>query len=84
MVLNMDKASAASLKVPVAGERYTLSSPDLFSKTALLNGKELRVGSDGTLPLMEAQPSTAGVAVFAPLTITFLAMPSAGNPQCSH
>lgn len=82
MILNMDKASEASLKVPVAGERYTLSSPDLFSKTVLLNGKELRVASDGTLPSIKTQASKAGIAIFAPLTITFLVMPSAGNPQC--
>ena len=84
MILNMDKASVLSLKVPVAGERYTLSSPDLFSKVALLNGKELRVASDGTLPSIEAQASKAGIASFAPLTVTFFAMPSAGNPQCGH
>jgi heparanase len=84
MILNMDKASVLSLKVPVAGERYTLSSPDLFSKVALVNGKELRVASDGTLPSIEAQASKAGIASFAPLTVTFFAMPSAGNPQCGH
>ena len=84
MILNMDKSSELSLIVPVAGRRYTLSSPDLFSKSVLLNGNELRVASEGTLPSIEAQASKAGIASFAPLTITFLAMPAAGNPQCGH
>ena len=44
MVLNMDKTSEALLKLPVAGERYSLSSPDIFGQTVLLNGKELRAG----------------------------------------
>lgn len=84
LVLNIDTTSEASLKVPAAGERYTLSSPDLFSKTVLLNGTELRAGADGTVPSMQGQPSKAGAITFAPLTITFLTMPSAGNPQCGR
>jgi hypothetical protein len=84
LVLNIDRTSEASLKVPAAGERYTLSSPDLFSKTVLLNGTELRAGADGTVPSMQGQPSKAGAITFAPLTITFLTMPSAGNPQCGR
>ena len=33
MVLNMDKTSEALLKLPVAGERYSLSSTDIFGQT---------------------------------------------------
>lgn len=84
LVLNMDKTADASLKVPVDGERYSLSSPALFSKTVALNGTELKVASDGTLPPIKAQPSKAGTQTFAPLSITFVTMPSAGNPQCGH
>jgi hypothetical protein len=84
LVLNVDKSSEASLKVPVTAERYTLSSPDLFGTTVLLNGKELKAGSDGTIPPMQGQRSSSGTITFAPLTITFLTMPSAGNAQCSR
>ncbi|MFL6449500.1 MAG: hypothetical protein ACJ746_17750 [Bryobacteraceae bacterium] len=82
LVLNTGKSSEASLKVPVAGERYTLSSPDLFSNTVRLNGNELRTGADGTIPSIQGQPSRPGSITFAPRTITFLTMPSAANPQC--
>jgi heparanase len=84
LVLNTDKTSEASLKVSVGGERYTLSSPDLFGKTVLLNGEELRAGADGTVPSTQGQSLKAGTIKFAPLTITFLSMPSAGNPQCGR
>lgn len=82
LVLNVDKKSETSLKLPVSAERYTLSSPDLFSTTVLLNGKELKAGADDTIPVIEGQRLNSGTITFAPLTITFLALPSAGNPQC--
>jgi heparanase len=81
-VLNVDKNSEARLKLPISAERYTLSSPDLFSATVLLNGKELKAGDDGTVPPIQGQHANAGVMKFAPLTMTFVAMPSAGNSHC--
>lgn len=84
LVLNMDGASEALLKLPVAGERYSLSSPDIFGQTVLLNGKELRVGPDGTVPSIHGEPSHPGTTKFAPLTITFIEMPSAGNQNCAR
>jgi heparanase len=82
MVLNMDKTSEALLNLPVAGERYSLSSPDLFSPTVLLNGRQLRVEADGTIPSIKGKASKSGITKFSPLTITFVEMPSAGNRQC--
>jgi len=82
VVLNLGNISEASLKLPIAAERYTLSSPDLFSTTVLLNGKELKLGSGGTVPSIEAQSLHPGTIRFAPLTITFLALPAAGNSSC--
>jgi heparanase len=82
MVLNMDNNSEASLKLPVAGERYSLSSPDLFSHTVLLNGKELRAEPDGTIPPIHGEATKPGATAFSPLSITFVEMPSAGNSQC--
>ena len=82
MVLNMDKTSEALLKLPVAGERYSLSSTDIFGQTVLLNGKELRAGPDGTVPSIHGEASKPGTTKFPPLTITFVEMPSAGNQQC--
>lgn len=82
MVLNMDKTSETSLKLPVAGERYTLSSPDIFSQVVLLNGKELKPDPDGTLPPIKGEALRPGTTRFPPLSITFVEMPSAGNRAC--
>ena len=41
LVINNDRNAARTLTLPVAGERYTLSSSDLESKTVQLNGAEL-------------------------------------------
>jgi heparanase 1 len=82
LVLNMDNTSDALLKLPVAGERYSLSSPDLFSQIVQLNGKELRVGPNGSLPSIQGEASEPGTMTFRPLTITFVEMSSAGNRQC--
>jgi heparanase len=84
MVLNMDKTVEALLKLPAAGKRYSLSSPDLFSQSVLLNGKELKAEPDGTIPALQGEASMPGPMTFPPLSITFVEMPSAGNPQCGR
>lgn len=82
LVLNMDRASEALLKFPIAGKRYSLSSPDLFSQSVLLNGRKLKADPDGTVPAIEGEASKPGTTSFPPLSITFVEMPSAGNGQC--
>jgi hypothetical protein len=84
LLINLDKAAEASINVSVAGERYTLSAPDLSSKTVLLNRVELKAAADGTVPDTKGQPFTAGTVRFAPLTITILTMPAAHNPGCTR
>jgi heparanase len=84
MVLNMDKTVEALLKLPAAGKRYSLSSPDLFSQSVLLNGKELKAEPNGTIPALQGEASMPGAMTFPPLSITFVEMPSAGNPQCGR
>jgi heparanase len=82
LVLNADSKLGHSLQSPVPGERYTLSAPDLLSKTVLLNGSTLKVTPDGDVPMIEGQPVTQGVLRFAPLTINFVTLPGAQNAAC--
>jgi hypothetical protein len=79
LVLNNDEATASSLRLPVASERYTLSAPDLFAREVLLNGAPLGAREDGGLPHLAGVATAPGVVTFAPATITFLAVPRAGN-----
>lgn len=82
LVLNIDKTAAHTLKVPSAGIRYTLSSPDLLSTAVQLNGQELKMADDGTVPAYTGDKVKRGDVSFEPATITVLAFPAAGNKSC--
>jgi heparanase 1 len=82
LVINNDTTAARALSIPTASERYTLASSDLQSKSVQLNGTELKLGDKDDLPQLASVPTTAGVVTFAPATITFLALPGAGNSAC--
>jgi hypothetical protein len=79
LVLNLDPETARSMVLPVAGERYTLSAPTLRGREVRLNGAALRLGADGALPALQGVSVGPGVVTFAPASITFLALPRAGN-----
>lgn len=82
MAINTDAAQAKSISVPVAAQRYTLSSADLQSPTVQLNGATLELTGDGQLPQLDGAPTAAGDLTLDPATITFLAMPEASNAAC--
>jgi heparanase 1 len=82
LVMNLDRRSEQSLEVPLAAERYTLSAPELLSRTVSLNGEAMKVAEDGTLPAIKGLRVGAGKLVLPPLTITFVTIPGAQNPSC--
>lgn len=84
LVLNIDKDATSTLVLPVSGTRYTLSSPNLLSNTVMLNGRELKLGADGTVPEYKGEKIKAGVTSFLPTTITVITLPTAGNAECSE
>jgi heparanase len=82
LAINNDKVAARLLTVPVAGARYTLSADDLQGKAVRLNGVVLELGTDDALPDLTAAPTQAGDMSLGPATITFIALPGAGNQAC--
>ena len=82
LAINNDRAAARVLTVPMPGERYTLSSDDLQAKAVRLNGVELELGADDALPDLTGVPVQAGNTSLDPATITFIALPGAGNQAC--
>jgi len=82
LVINNDRNAARTLTIPVAGERYTLSSNELQSKTVQLNGTELKLGEGDELPVLAGISIQPGSVEFGPATITFIALPQAGNGAC--
>ncbi len=82
LVINADRTAARSLDVPVKGERYTLTAKELTAGSVDLNGRQLMMGKDDSLPKMEGMATRAGVLEFGPKSITFLAIAGAGNAGC--
>ena len=76
---NNGRKASRFLTIPVASEGYSLASTEVRGGRALLNGTELKLQRDGTLPDLIAVRAPAGVLTFAPATITFVALPAAGN-----
>lgn len=82
LVINADRQAARRLDVPVKGERYTLTARELTASSVELNGMQLALGKDDTLPKLEGKATWAGLVEFGPESITFLAMSGAENAGC--
>jgi len=82
LVINADGQRSFDLNLPTASERYTLTAKQVEGTTVELNGKSLHLTSNGDLPQLEGEPVKAGRVSFAPLSITFLSIRSAVNPNC--
>jgi hypothetical protein len=82
LVLNTDKSEKHSIVLPVAAQRYALTSDALDSTTVSLNGTALQTPPDGSLPPISGQPVSAGTVTLDPESITFLTISSAKNQSC--
>ena len=82
LAINTDRTAAATLRLPVSSERYTLSADDLQSTEVKLNGTVLELGRNDELPQFAAVISPPGSVEIAPATITFLTVANAENPAC--
>ena len=82
LAINTDRANSQQLDVPVQSDRYTLTAKDLLDKEVQLNGSELKLDADGNLPSLKGAPAQPGKVVFAPASITFLAIADAKNSSC--
>jgi hypothetical protein len=82
LAINTDRTAAATLRLPAASERYTLSADDLQGEEVKLNGTTLKLAPDDNLPRIAAVISPPDVVWLAPATITFLTVEDAGNPAC--
>jgi len=82
VALNIDTKHELMLALPVSAERLTLTSPDLTSTTVMLNGRELKTESDGSVGSIEANEVKKGIVRLAPSSVTFLTLRSAHNNSC--
>ena len=83
LAVNTDRAAAHDVTLPITGERYTLASQaGLLSHTVELNGTPLALGKAGAVPATKGVPVKAGALSLPAASITFVALPAAGNASC--
>jgi heparanase len=83
LALNTDRATARDVTIPLAGERYTLTSArGLLAHSVELGGKELVLSKDGAIPAIQGLSTPAGNVVLPAASMTFLAFANAGNASC--
>ena len=82
LIINNDRNAARTLVLPEPSERYTLDAASLQDGAIRLNGTTLALDGAGELPRLSGVAMPAGPVIFAPASITFLAIPDAGNSVC--
>jgi hypothetical protein len=82
LALNTDRSAPKTVSVSARSERYTLTASDLESVHVQLNGKELKLESDDSLPQLTGVATGAGVVTLPPASITFFAAREAHNAAC--
>jgi len=82
LAINASEKSPARIEVAAASERFSLTAVDLQDGKVLMNGVPLDLGPNDELPVFRSFSTPAGPIEFAPASITFLYIPSAGNPAC--
>jgi hypothetical protein len=82
LAINTGRTASQSLELPTESDRYTLTARNLEDDRVDLNGNKLRLGAGDELPRLAGVPTPSGRVTFAPASITFLAIPNAGNGSC--
>jgi hypothetical protein len=82
LAINTDRSTRKAITIPTRSERYTMMASDLEDTSVELNGKELKPGSDDSIPRLSGVRTASGPITLAPASITFLAVREAHNASC--
>ena len=82
VAINLDKSGPASLAINMPAIRYTLTADQIEASTVRLNGRRLAVGPNDVVPQLIGAPVGPGSVALPPASISFLAVPAAGNNNC--
>ena len=83
LIINNSRTESNSISLGLPSERYTLSAPTVQAADVELNGQLLKLQSDDQLPALAPKREPSGEITLAPSSITFLALPTAGNIACT-
>jgi hypothetical protein len=78
------RSDPTTLDFAASAEVYALTSPELQSKTVLLNGRPLALGVGDTMPAMVPSRTPSGRIKLSPTSVNFVAVPHARNAACSR
>jgi heparanase len=82
VAINLNQTSPASLALALPAIRYALTADELQAGSVRLNGHVLAVGKNDVVPTLTGVQASRGNLRLAPASITFLAVPAAGNIAC--
>ncbi|MFL6353581.1 MAG: hypothetical protein ACJ74Z_17255 [Bryobacteraceae bacterium] len=82
LAINTDRNASQTLDVAGNSERYTLTAARLEDSRVDLNGNELQLSSNDSIPPMTGAPTDSGRITLPPASINFLAFPEAKNASC--
>jgi hypothetical protein len=82
LAINTSRTQAESIDLPMEADRYTLTAETLKNVQVQLNGQALSLDADDNLPNLQGRRIPSGPAELPPTSITFLAIPEAGNMSC--
>lgn len=74
LIINNSTTDETLVELPKEAVRYTLSAESLRSGVMQLNGKDLLLGENDTLPELDGVQQPAGSLSLAPATCTFLVL----------
>lgn len=82
LAININRDGPRTLNIAGDAKRYTLTAAKLEGTSVALNGKELRLGADDSLPELPAVQTRSGSVTLPPASITFLVFENANNKSC--
>jgi hypothetical protein len=82
LAINTNRENAKTLAISAASERYTMTAAQLEDTRVDLNGKELKLGADDSIPAFAGVATPAGPITLPPASVTFLAVREARSASC--
>jgi hypothetical protein len=82
LAINTDRNNSQTLTVSAPSEQYMMTASKLEETRVALNGKELKLEADDSIPQLAGVPTPSGQINLAPASVTFLAMREAHNASC--
>jgi heparanase 1 len=82
LAINTDRNASQTLDVADNSERYTLTAARLEDSRVDLNGNELKLSPNDSIPPITGAPTDSGRITLPPASINFLAFPEAKNASC--